>query len=211
MNGSSNDGYKFLVFATKNGLIKRTDISEFHSIRANGKKFITLRVNDELISVKNTDGESDILMASSNGRMVRFSEKLIRSMGRGASGIRGINLDGSILVGMEIAKDNLDVLVVTENGYGKRTPISEYRVTNRGGKGVKTLNITEKNGSITAFKTVDNKKDIIIVTNEGIIIRLAVDKISLMSRVTQGVKLINLREGQKVSSISIVDSDNIDV
>ncbi len=210
LNGSSNDGYKFLVFATKNGLIKRTDISEFHSIRANGKKFITLRVDDELISVKNTDGESDILMASSNGRMVRFSEKLIRSMGRGASGIRGINLDGSILVGMEIAKDNLDVLVVTENGYGKRTPISEYRVTNRGGKGVKTLNITEKNGSITAFKTVDNKKDIIIVTNEGIIIRLAVDKISSMSRVTQGVKLINLREGQKVSSISIVDSDIIE-
>ena len=211
LNGSSNDGYKFLVFATKNGLIKRTDISEFYSIRANGKKFITLRDDDELISVKNTDGESDILMASSNGRMVRFSEKLIRSMGRGASGIRGINLDGSTLVGMEIAKESLDVLVVTENGYGKRTPISEYRVTNRGGKGVKTLNITDKNGSITAFKTVDNQKDIIIITNEGIIIRLAVDKISLMSRVTQGVKLINLREGQKVSSISIVDSDNIDV
>ena len=211
LNGSSNDGYKFLVFATKNGLIKRTDISEFYSIRANGKKFITLRDGDELISVKNTDGESDILMASSNGRMVRFSEKLIRSMGRGASGIRGINLDDSTLVGMEIAKESLDVLVVTENGYGKRTPISEYRVTNRGGKGVKTLNITDKNGSITAFKTVDNQKDIIIITNEGIIIRLAVDKISLMSRVTQGVKLINLREGQKVSSISIVDSDNIDV
>ena len=211
LNGSSNDGYKFLVFATKNGLIKRTDISEFYSIRANGKKFITLRDGDELISVKNTDGESDILMASSNGRMVRFSEKLIRSMGRGASGIRGINLDDSTLVGMEIAKESLDVLVVTENGYGKRTPISEYRVTNRGGKGVKTLNITDKNGSITAFKTVDNQKDIIIITNEGIIIRLAVDKISLMSRVTQGVKLINLRVGQKVSSISIVDSDNIDV
>ena len=211
LNGSSNDGYKFLVFATRNGLIKRTDISEFYSIRANGKKFITLRDDDELISVKNTDGESDILMASSNGRMVRFSEKLIRSMGRGASGIRGINLDDSTLVGMEIAKESLDVLVVTENGYGKRTPISEYRVTNRGGKGVKTLNITDKNGSITAFKTVDNQKDIIIITNEGIIIRLAVDKISLMSRVTQGVKLINLREGQKVSSISIVDSDNIDV
>lgn len=128
-------------------------------------------------------------------------------MGRGAAGVRGINLDGSVLVGMEIAREDDYVLVVTENGYGKKTSISEYRVTNRGGKGVKTLNITEKNGVITAFKTVDNTKDLIIVTNEGIIIRLSVDKISEMSRVTQGVKLINLRDGQKVSSISLVDRD----
>ena len=146
-------------------------------------------------------------MAASNGRMVRFPEDLVRVMGRGAAGVRGINLDGSVLVGMEIAKEGEDVLVVTENGYGKKTPIDEYRITNRGGKGVKTLNITDKNGSITSFKTVDNTKDLIIITNEGIIIRLAVDKISEMSRVTQGVRLINLREGQKVSSISIVDAE----
>ncbi len=207
LNGSKNDDCKYLVFATRTGLIKRTDVSEFINIRSNGKKFITLRDDDELISVKNTNGECDILMAASNGRMVRFSEKLIRVMGRGAAGVRGINLDGSILVGMEIARDNEDVLVVTENGYGKKTPINEYRITNRGGKGVKTLNITDKNGSITAFKTVDNQKDVIIITNEGIIIRIAVDKISEMSRVTQGVKLINLREGQKVSSISVIDTD----
>ena len=207
LNGSKNDDCKYLVFATRTGLIKRTDVSEFINIRSNGKKFITLRDDDELISVKNTNGECDILMAASNGRMVRFSEKLIRIMGRGAAGVRGINLDGSILVGMEIARDNEDVLVVTENGYGKKTPINEYRITNRGGKGVKTLNITDKNGSITAFKTVDNQKDVIIITNEGIIIRIAVDKISEMSRVTQGVKLINLREGQKVSSISVIDTD----
>ena len=112
---------------------------------------------------------------------------------------------------MEIALENEDILVVTENGYGKKTPIDEYRITNRGGKGVKTLNVTDKNGPITAFKTVDNTKDLIIITNEGIIIRLAVDKISEMSRVTQGVRLINLREGQKVSSISIVDADNEEV
>ena len=210
LNGSKNDGCKYLVFATKSGLIKRTDVSEFYNIRANGKKFITLREDDELISVKNTNGKCDILMAASNGRMVRFAEDLVRVMGRGASGVRGITLDGSILVGMEIAEENEDVLVVTENGYGKKTPIGEYRVTNRGGKGVKTLNITEKNGSITSFKTVDNSKDLIIITNEGIIIRLAVDKISEMSRVTQGVKLINLREGQKVSSISIVDTSEDD-
>ena len=210
LNGSKNDGCKYLVFATKSGLIKRTDVSEFYNIRANGKKFITLREDDELISVKNTNGKCDILMAASNGRMVRFAEDLVRVMGRGASGVKGITLDGSILVGMEIAEENEDVLVVTENGYGKKTPIGEYRVTNRGGKGVKTLNITEKNGSITSFKTVDNSKDLIIITNEGIIIRLAVDKISEMSRVTQGVKLINLREGQKVSSISIVDTSEDD-
>lgn len=207
LNGSPNGDAKYLVFATKSGLIKRTDVSEFYNIRANGKKFITLREDDELISVKNTNGESDILMAASNGRMVRFPEKLVRVMGRGAAGVRGITLDGSVLVGMEIATVGVDVLVVTENGYGKKTPIDEYRITNRGGKGVKTLNITEKNGIITAFKTVTNDKDLIIITNEGIIIRLAVDKISEMSRVTQGVRLINLRDGQKVSSISIVDRE----
>ena len=206
LNGSVDSGAKYLVFATKSGLIKRTEVSEFYNIRANGKRFITLKEDDELISVKNTDGESDILMAASNGRMVRFPENLVRVMGRGASGVRGINLDGSILVGMEIATPGVDVLVVTENGYGKKTSIDEYRITNRGGKGVKTLNITDKNGSITSFKTVDSTKDLIIITNEGIIIRLSVNSISEMSRVTQGVKLINLREGQKVSSISIVDS-----
>ena len=205
LNGTKNDDTKYLVFATKQGLIKRTDISEFYNIRANGKKFITLRDDDELISVKNTNGEKDILMASSKGRMVRFPEKLVRVMGRGAAGVRGINLGDEILVGMEVAVDNTLVLVVTENGYGKKTPIGEYRITNRGGKGVKTLNITEKNGIITAFKTVTNDDDLIIITDEGIIIRLAVDKISEMSRVTQGVRLINLREGQKVSTVSIVD------
>ena len=209
LNGSPNDDTKYLVFATKFGLIKRTDVNEFINIRANGKKFITLRDDDELISVKNTTGNNDILMAASNGRMVRFPENLIRVMGRGASGVRGITLDGSVLVGMEIASSNVDVLVVTENGYGKKTPIDEYRITNRGGKGVKTLNITEKNGVITSFKTVTDDNDLIIVTNEGIIIRLSVDRISEMSRVTQGVRLINLRDGQKVSSISIVDRDTI--
>ena len=207
LNGSPSGDAKYLVFATKSGLIKRTDVSEFYNIRANGKKFITLKEDDELISVKNTTGENDILMASSNGRMVRFPENLVRVMGRGASGVRGITLNESQLVGMEIASKNVDVLVVTENGYGKKTPIDEYRITNRGGKGVKTLNITEKNGIITSFKTVNDSKDLIIITNEGIIIRLAVDKISEMSRVTQGVRLINLKDGQKVSSISIVDRE----
>ena len=206
---SNNDEYKCLVFATKSGLIKRTDISEFDSIRTNGKKFITLKDDDELVSVKKTTGNDEILMASSNGRMVRFNESTVRIMGRSASGVRGINLDGGILVGMEIVEPNEYVLVITEKGYGKKTPVDEYRITNRGGKGVKTVNITEKNGSIVSFKTVDDSKDLMIITDSGIIIRLAVDKISTMSRVTQGVKLINLKEDSIVSSTSIVDREEV--
>ena len=206
---SNDDEYKCLVFATKSGLIKRTDISEFDSIRTNGKKFITLKDDDELVSVKKTTGNDEILMASSNGRMVRFNEDAVRIMGRGASGVRGINLDGGILVGMEIVEPNEYVLVITEKGYGKKTPVDEYRITNRGGKGVKTVNITEKNGSIVSFKTVDDSKDLMIITDSGIIIRLAVDKISTMSRVTQGVKLINLKEDSIVSSTSIVDREEV--
>ena len=206
---SNDDEYKCLVFATKSGLIKRTDISEFDSIRTNGKKFITLKDDDELVSVKKTTGNDEILMASSNGRMVRFNESAVRIMGRGASGVRGINLDGGILVGMEIVEPNEYVLVITERGYGKKTPVDEYRITNRGGKGVKTVNITEKNGSIVSFKTVDDSKDLMIITDSGIIIRLAVDKISTMSRVTQGVKLINLKEDSIVSSTSIVDREEV--
>ena len=208
---SNEDESKYLAFATKSGLIKRTNISEFDNIRTNGKKFITLKDDDELVSVKKTSGEDDILIASSGGRMVRFNESCIRVMGRGASGVRGINLgeDGH-LVGMEIAVPGVDVLVVTEKGYGKKTPVDEYRITNRGGKGVKTLNTTDKNGSIVSFKTVDNDKDLMIITDTGIVIRLAVDKISTMSRVTQGVRLINLKENQYVSSISVIDKNNDD-
>ena len=206
---SNDNEYKCLVFATKSGLIKRTDISEFDSIRTNGKKFITLKDDDELVSVKKTTGNDEILMASSNGRMVRFNESAVRVMGRSASGVRGINLDSGILVGMEIVEPNEYVLVITEKGYGKKTPVDEYRITNRGGKGVKTVNITEKNGSIVSFKTVDDSKDLMIITDSGIIIRLAVDKISTMSRVTQGVKLINLKEDSIVSSTSIVDREEV--
>ena len=209
---AKEDTYKCLIFATKSGLIKRTDISEFDSIRTNGKKFITLKEDDELVSVKKTTGNNEILMASSNGRMVRFNENAVRIMGRSASGVKGINLDGGILVGMEVVQPDEFVLVITENGYGKKTPVDEYRITNRGGKGVKTVNITDKNGSIVSFKTVDNNKDLMIITDSGIVIRISVDKISTMSRVTQGVKLINLKENNIVSSTAIVDKEeNIEV
>ena len=203
---SNSDDSKYLVFATKMGLIKRTDIREFDSIRNNGKKAITLKDDDELISVKKTTGDNEILMASSNGRMVRFSETVVRIMGRNASGVKGIDLNGSTLVGMEVVENGQDVFVITKNGYGKKTPINEYRVTNRGGKGVKTLNITDKKGDIVAFKTMSgDNKDLMIVTNEGIIIRININQISTMSRVTQGVRLIHLREGQFVSTVAIID------
>ena len=128
-------------------------------------------------------------------------------MGRSASGVRGINLDGNVLVGMEIATTGVDVLVVTEKGYGKKTPIDEYRITSRGGKGVKTVNITEKNGSLVSLKTVDNDKDLMIITDTGMIIRLAVEKISTMSRVTQGVRLINLKDEQTVSTAAVIEKN----
>ncbi len=202
---SNEENYKYLVFATKSGIIKRTNISEFDNIRNNGKKFITLKENDELISVKKTTGENDIMMAASNGRMVRFEEKNIRVLGRNAAGVRGINLDDSYLVGMEIANPDQEVLVISEKGYGKKTPVDEYRITNRGGKGVKTINITDKNGNLVAFRTVGSNEDVMIMTNVGTIIRLDVDKISTMGRVTQGVRLINLKDNQVVSSVAIIE------
>ena len=168
-----------------------------------------MKENDELISVKKTSGDSEILMASSSGRMVRFNESNVRVMGRSASGVKGIDLGDSVLVGMDIVENVKDVFVITKNGYGKKTPIDEYRVTNRGGKGVKTLNITDKNGEIVSFKTVnDDEKDLMIVTNEGIIIRIEMSQVSTMSRVTQGVRLIHLRDNQFVSTVAIIDKDD---
>ena len=206
---SNEEEYKYLVVATKKGIVKRLDISDFDSIRSNGKKFITLNDDDEIVSVKKTFGNNDILIASSSGKMIRFNETDVRVMGRSAFGVKGIDLsDDSIVVGMEIAEDDQMVLVVTENGYGKKTNISEYRITKRGGKGVKSLNITEKNGKIIAFKTVMDGYDLMLITNEGIVIRLDADKLPNLSRVTQGVKLINLKDSQKVSSIALIKKED---
>ena len=199
---------KYLVITTKNGLIKRTDVSEFENIRKNGKIAITLKENDEVLSVHFTNGNDDVVIASNNGRMIRFNENEIRVMGRTASGVKGIELSNDCFcVGSEIAKECQDILVVTEKGYGKRTDVNEYRLTHRGSKGVKTLNITDKNGTIVAFKTVTDDKDLMIITDQGIVIRISADKVSRMSRVTQGVRLMNLREGQKVATVSVVEKD----
>ena len=197
---------KCLLFSTKNGLVKRTLLSEFDNIRQSGKIAITLKENDELISVKLADENSQVLMCSSNGRMVRFNVNEIRIMGRTAAGVRGINLNNDICVGSEVSEPGKLLLVVTENGYRKKTIIEDYRET----KGVKTLNITEKNGKIVSFKSTNNNEDLMIITNNGIIIRLDVNAISQMGRVTQGVKLINLKDDNKVASISLVEKEEVE-
>ena len=197
-----------MVFCTQNGLIKRTDISEFDNIRNNGKLAITLKEDDNLISVKKTDGNKEILIASSNGRMIRFDESEIRIMGRTASGVKGIDVGDGICVGCEISDQEKQILVVTENGYGKQTDITEYRKTHRGSKGVKALNVTDKNGNIVSFKTVTKEEDLMIITTSGIIIRLPIEQISTTGRVAQGVKLINLKDNQRVSNITVIEKDN---
>ena len=204
---NEKEAYKCLLFSTKNGLVKRTLISEFDNIRQSGKIAITLKDNDELISVKKTTGNDQIFMCSSNGRMARFNEEEIRIMGRTASGVRGINLNDDICVGTEVSEPGKMLLVVTENGYGKKTTMEEYRETKRGSKGVKTLNVSEKNGKIIGFKSTDNDKDLMIITENGIIIRMAVNAISQMGRVTKGVRLINLKDNNRVASISILDKE----
>ena len=202
-----NEENNNIVFCTQSGLIKRTALSEFENIRKSGKIAISLKENDQLISVKKTTGENEIVIAASNGRMIRFNEQEIRIMGRTASGVKGIDLDDGNCVGCEIANPDEQILVVTEKGYGKRTNITEYRMTHRGSKGVKALNITEKNGNIVSFKIVKGDEDLMIITNSGIIIRLSVEQISITGRVAQGVRLIHLKDNQTVSSIALLDKE----
>ena len=198
---------KNLVFVTKHGLVKRTNIKEFESIRNNGKIAITLKEDDELINVNLTDGTNEIIIAANNGRMVRFNEKEVRLMGRTASGVKGIELDNSYVIGAEVADSSKLILVITEKGYGKKTETDEYRLTHRGGKGVKALNITDKNGLIVAFKSVVGNEDIIITTNSGIVIRLDVNKISTLKRNTQGVRLISLKDNQIVTNVTVTETE----
>ena len=205
INPSDVDDTKSLIFFTMNGLVKRTAIKEFESIRKNGKIAITLKDDDELISVKMTSGTDEVIMASNGGRMVRFIETEVRMMGRSASGVKGIELDDSKVIGAEIVNANEYILVVTENGYGKKTDVSEYRLTHRGSKGVKALNITDKNGLIIAFKSVVGNEDLIITTNNGIVIRLDVAKISTLKRNTQGVRLMSLKNSQVVTSVTVTE------
>ena len=200
---SKDDEDKYITFVTKKGLVKRTNAEEFDSIRKSGKIAITLKEEDELLFVCKTNGNNEIVIGSSNGRLVRFNENEIRVMGRTASGVRGIDIpDDAICVAAEKVDQTSDILIITENGYGKRTNIDEYRLTHRGSKGVKALNITEKNGNLVSVKNVDDSEDLMIITDSGIIIKIPMNQVSKMSRVTQGVRLINLKDNQKVTTIA---------
>ncbi len=201
-----NEDTKFLLFVTKNGLVKKTSINEYENIRTSGKISISLKSNDELLTVKKTIGDEYVLLGSEKGRMVKFKESSIRAMGRTASGVKGINLDGSKCVCAEVVNEDNKILLVTVKGYGKKTLVSEFRETSRGSKGVKALNITEKNGNIASVKVVEENKELIIMTNTGTTMRMSLDQINTLSRVTQGVRLINLKDNQYVTTISLVEN-----
>lgn len=207
ININKEDDCKYLLFATRQGIVKKTLISEFENIRNSGKICITLREDDELIDVKKTDGNSLVLLGSDSGRMVKFNENEIRVMGRTASGVRGINLEDSKCICCEIVSEDDLILLVTEKGYGKQTYVREYRQTKRGSKGVKAMNITDKNGSLVAVKIVTPDKELVIMTDSGMTMRMPIDQISVLGRVTQGLRLIHLRDNQKVSTISLVDKE----
>lgn len=200
---------KYLVFITRNGLVKRTSLEEFDNIRKSGKIAITLKDDDELISVRATTGNDEIAIGANNGRMVRFNESEVRIMGRSASGVKGIDLDDGMVVGAEVVKPDQQILIVTDKGYGKKTDVDEYRLTHRGSKGVKALNVTDKNGMMVALKCIDtiNNYDIMIITDSGIIIKMPLEQVSTLKRATQGVRLINLKDNQKVSTIAVVEKD----
>ena len=208
---SAESDQSFLTFITKRGLIKRTAREEFDNIRSNGKKAIILKDDDELIAVRKTDGTKEIIIGASNGKLVRFNETEVRVMGRGSSGVKGIELGkDETVIGAEVVEPNAEVLIVTEKGYGKKTPIDEYRLTHRGSKGVKTLNITDKNGCLVSLRTVYEDEDLIIITDSGMTIRISINQISTLSRNTQGVRLISLKEEQKVSTTAIIAKEEME-
>ena len=204
---STDENIDNLLFVTKSGLVKRTAVSEFDSIRSGGKICITLKENDELIAVRKTTGNNFVLLGSSNGRMVKFNENDVRIMGRTASGVKGIELDNASCIGAEIASDDDNIIIVTVKGYGKQTNVREYRETKRGSKGVKALSITEKNGDIASFKIAKPDTDLVIITDAGMVMRMGTENINTLGRVTQGVRLIRLKDDNNVATICLVDKE----
>jgi DNA gyrase subunit A len=199
---------QYLFFVTKHGLVKRVHIKEFDSIRQTGKIAITLKEADELLAVKLTTGDEEIIIGGSNGKAVRFHEEAIRAMGRSASGVRGFNVNGATVVGIATNKEGQYILSVTKNGYGKKSELDEYRITNRGAKGVKTINITEKNGPLVELKAVKGDEDLLMVTEEGTVIRISLEEVGVYSRGTQGVRLINVQENTSLSMIAVVEKED---
>ena len=198
----------YIILATKHGIIKKTSLEAYSRPRQNGINAITIRENDQLLEARLTNGKNEVLMALRSGRAIRFNEKNVRPMGRNASGVRGVKLanENDEVIGMICVENgSYDVLVVSENGYGKRSQLDDYRITNRGGKGVKTINITEKTGDLIAIKNVNDKDDLMIINKSGLIIRLPVASLRVMGRATQGVKLINIKEGDAIAAVAKVE------
>ena len=204
----------YVVFCTKDGVIKKTLLEQYSRPRQNGVNAITIREEDRVIEVRMTNGDNEIIIANRNGRAIRFHESTVRCMGRTATGVRGITLDEDgqdEVIGMVCIKDpeTESIMVVSEQGYGKRSDIEDYRITNRGGKGVKTLNITEKTGKLVAIKTVTDENDLMIINKSGITIRLKVEDVRIMGRATQGVRLINLeKRNDQIGSVCKVESES---
>ena len=193
--------------ATKQGQVKKTSLEQYSRPRANGINAITVKDGDELLSAKLTNGESEILLALKSGKSIRFEEGKTRPMGRNASGVRGITLGSpnDEVIGMVSVNDaSTDILVVSENGYGKRSSLEDYRITNRGGKGVKTISITDKTGDLVSIKNVSDENDLMIINKSGIAIRMSVESLRVMGRATQGVKLINLKGDDQIAAVAKV-------
>ena len=199
--------YENLLFVTKDGVVKRTQLSEFDRINRNGKIAISLKEDDVLLFVKPTSGHDQVMLACSNGKVARFDEKNIRQMGRSASGVRGMNTDGGSIVGAAMDYEGDTLLSISENGYGKRSKVEDYRLTSRGSKGVATMNVTEKTGALKLVKAVRGDEDAMIVSSSGIMIRISVADIGIYSRNTQGVRLINLTDDAKVMRLTLVDHE----
>ena len=197
----------YIVMCTKKGVIKKTSLEKYSRPRTNGINAITIREGDQLLEAKMTNGNSQIMMAVKSGKSIRFPEEKVRSMGRTAAGVRGIRLSNSEdeVIGMVCVNDlNSTVLVVSENGYGKRSAVEDYRITNRGGKGVKTINVTEKTGNLIALKNVNDSEDLMVINQSGITIRIGIDTLRVMGRATQGVKVIRLKDEDKIASVAKV-------
>lgn len=195
---------KYAFFVTRQGIVKRVAVSEFESIRQNGKIAITLREDDELVAVKMTDGSNEIIIGGDNGKAVRFDENEVRPMGRTASGVRGFDVDGGIVVGVATDREGKYILAITEKGYGKRTELDEYRLTKRGAKGVKTVNITEKNGNLVSLRAVEGDEELLVISSDGTVIRTEVANIGIYGRSTIGVRIINVGENDAVASVAVL-------
>jgi DNA gyrase subunit A len=207
------DSDSYLLFCTAQGIVKKTALSEFENIRRNGLFAINLREEDELVGVRLTDGNQEIILGTSAGMSIRFHEMDVRDMGRSATGVKGITLaDDDYVIDMDIAVPGKDVLIVTKRGYGKRTPLSEYRLQSRGGKGIKTLSITEKKGPVIGHKVVSEEEDLMIVTQSGTVIRINVADISVLGRYAQGVKLISVEGAEEVATVARVQiTDEVEI